>query len=59
MFDVRQHSLLRLFQAHNGQINNIIINDSSEYFVTGSVDGIIKVILLIKFYFPFNSNFCV
>ena len=43
MFDVRQHSLLRSFLAHSGPVTSVIINDTEEYFVTGSSDGMIKV----------------
>jgi WD40 repeat protein len=43
VFDVRQHSLLRSFLAHSGPVTSVIINDTEEYFVTGSSDGMIKI----------------
>ena len=43
MFDIRQFSLLQCLQLHSSAINCIAMNDIDGYFVTGAVDGEIKV----------------
>ncbi|XP_057307228.1 dmX-like protein 1 [Hydractinia symbiolongicarpus] len=43
IFDIRQRKLLHTFEAHDTIIKTITLDPSEKYFVTGSVDGDVKV----------------
>ena len=43
IFDVRQRTLRHRFQAHESAIKCMALDQSEEFFVTGAVDGDIKV----------------
>ncbi|KAK3861276.1 hypothetical protein Pcinc_032726 [Petrolisthes cinctipes] len=43
IFDVRQRTLRHKFQAHDSAIKCMALDQSEEFFVTGSADGDIKV----------------
>ena len=43
IWDIRQHRQLHSFKAHDHPIKCLAIDPNEEFFVTGSVDGDIKV----------------
>ena len=44
IFDIRQRQLRQTFQAHDSAIKTMALDPTEEYFITGAVDGDIKVI---------------
>ena len=43
IFDLRQRQLMQTFIAHDSDVKSIAVDESEEFFVTGSLDGDIKV----------------
>ena len=43
IFDLRQRQLMQTFTAHDSDVKCIAVDESEEFFVTGSIDGDIKV----------------
>ena len=48
MFDLRQRQLMQTFIAHDSDVKSIAVDDGEEFFVTGSLDGDIKVRYVFK-----------
>ena len=43
IFDLRQRQVMQTFTAHDCDVKSLAIDESEEFFVTGSLDGDIKV----------------
>ena len=43
VFDIRQRQLLHTFQAHDSAIKALALDNSEDFFVTGSAEGNMKV----------------
>ena len=43
IFDLRQRVLLHTFPAHDAPVKSIVVDETEEFFISGSEDGDIKV----------------
>ena len=57
VFDLRQRQQRQLFQSHDSPVKAIAIDPTEEYFVTGSAEGNIKVIIVMPQYLQCERKF--
>lgn len=55
--DLRQRQQRQLFQSHDSPVKAIAIDPTEEYFVTGSAEGNIKVIIVMPQYLQCERKF--